>query len=292
MDNIDKCGIYCITNVVDGKRYIGQTIRTFKERSNEHKRDLINGNHYNDYLQLSYNKYGGHSFTFEILEICETLDQCNEAEEFWIYTFRTLNRKYGYNLKSGGSKGRLSPESIIKMSKSLTGKKLSQETKDKIREIMIGRIVSIQTKQRMSIAQSGENNAMFGRKATAQTKQKMSKVRLGIPKPAETKLKMSLGQMGEKNHEFGKRKPKEIKDRMSYNAIGKKKNSTSGYIGVYCHSNTGKWIAQVTINRKRKSLGYFTDKIQAAKAYDKASYEAYGRLDILNFPEDYQSIAI
>ena len=45
--------------------------------------------------------------------------------------------------------------------------------------------------------------------------------------------------------------------------------NTSGYRGVGWHKTSKKWIAKININKKRIYLGYFSDKVEAAKAYDK-----------------------
>ena len=57
---------------------------------------------------------------------------------------------------------------------------------------------------------------------------------------------------------------------------GIKNNNTSGIIGVYFHSRSKKWKAQININKKTKSLGTFIDKIEAIKARLKAEREHYG----------------
>ena len=50
------CGIYKITNKINNKKYIGQSIHV-KERIAEHKNQLKNNTHHNQYLQNAYNKY-------------------------------------------------------------------------------------------------------------------------------------------------------------------------------------------------------------------------------------------
>ena len=60
------------------------------------------------------------------------------------------------------------------------------------------------------------------------------------------------------------------------------KNNISGYKGVRWEAN--KWRARIMLNDKLKHLGYFTDPIEAAKAYDKAAVELFGEFARLNFP--------
>lgn len=72
-------------------------------------------------------------------------------------------------------------------------------------------------------------------------------------------------------------------------AMGKKKkrrNSTSQYKGVLWHKRTEKWKAQIWKNGKPIHLGYFTNEKEAAKAYDKAAKELFGRYANPNFRGD------
>lgn len=64
---IIKGGVYKITNIVNGKVYIGSSVDT-AVRFSGHKKRLNAGNHYNVYLQRSWNKYGGGVFEFEVIE--------------------------------------------------------------------------------------------------------------------------------------------------------------------------------------------------------------------------------
>ncbi len=77
------------------------------------------------------------------------------------------------------------------------GKKHSKETKQKLREIQIGKTHSESTKRLLSMLNAGKNNTMFGRKHSEETKQKISKAnkgkyQIGIPHSEETKRKLRL----------------------------------------------------------------------------------------------------
>jgi AP2 domain len=63
---------------------------------------------------------------------------------------------------------------------------------------------------------------------------------------------------------------------------------TSKYKGVTWYKRCKKWVAQMRIKNVKTHLGYFTDEIDAAKAYDKAAHEHFGEYACLNFPEDYK----
>lgn len=87
--------IYLIVCKLNGMKYVGQTVN-FRQRINQHKIGK-------QYVDLEIQKYGWENFTVEILEECESRNQLNERENFWI---RELNCKHpnGYNLAGGGIK--------------------------------------------------------------------------------------------------------------------------------------------------------------------------------------------
>ncbi len=64
----------------------------------------------------------------------------------------------------------------------------------------------------------------------------------------------------------------------------KAKDNTSGHKGVNFDKRASKWRAQIMLNGKRKTLGYFSTIEDAAKAYDKAAIEHYGEYAFLNSP--------
>ena len=74
-----------------------------------------------------------------------------------------------------------------------------------------------------------------------------------------------------------------IATRSQNNANRKSKNVTSNYQGVCWSRRDKKWRANIQINRKKQSLGYFDSEIEAAKAYDKKAKELFGEFAILNF---------
>ena len=56
----------------------------------------------------------------------------------------------------------------------------------------------------------------------------------------------------------------------------KKKNNTTGYIGVTYHKPTGKYVARFHLNGKRKHIGLYTTKLEASEAYQAKVNEHYG----------------
>ena len=91
-------GIYSITNIITGQRYIGQSIN-IHQRWTTHKRDLTNNRHENSHLQEAFNVYGESVFQYEVLEECEQ-SELKEKEKFWITKYDSKNS--GYNMCDGG----------------------------------------------------------------------------------------------------------------------------------------------------------------------------------------------
>lgn len=161
---MNKSGIYCIENLVNGKKYIGQSVN-IDARWAKHKSELNDNKHFNDYLQKSWNKYGQDNFNFYVLEFCN-IEQLDEREIYYINFYKTLNRDKGYNLMSGGTFGRkYSIESREKMSQSLKGHEVSFKTRIKI------------SKNHADV--NGENNGMYGKNHTEEAKRKVSEANRG-----------------------------------------------------------------------------------------------------------------
>ncbi len=87
--------IYKITNKLNGRNYVGQTTKSIKERFNQH------ANNKKSHIGRAIIKYGVKKFSIEVLEDCETQEQLNEREIFWI---AKINCKHpnGYNQTDGG----------------------------------------------------------------------------------------------------------------------------------------------------------------------------------------------
>jgi len=64
-----------------------------------------------------------------------------------------------------------------------------------------------------------------------------------------------------------------------------RKGGTSRYKGVYWNKRSRKFVAQISMNGKKTSIGYFHDEIEAAIAYDLKAMELFGEFAYLNFPE-------
>ena len=91
--------IYVVTNILNGKKYVGKTNHTVAKRWNEHCSDYLKERCENRPLYRSMKKYGIENFKVEILEKC-TNDVSAEREIYWINKLDTY--KHGYNATVGG----------------------------------------------------------------------------------------------------------------------------------------------------------------------------------------------
>ena len=86
--------VYLITNLLDGKKYVGQTTRTLEERFSEHvEADSL--------LGRAIQRDGAENFSREVLVECETPEELDAQERFYIKKLDCKHPK-GYNLTDGG----------------------------------------------------------------------------------------------------------------------------------------------------------------------------------------------
>lgn len=102
-DKLIHC-IYCIENLVNGYKYIGQT-RNYYARRHDHLACLRHNRHHNSYLQRAWNKYGEENFNIYIVQECEEIE-LDELEKYYIKKFNATDRTCGYNRESGGNKNK------------------------------------------------------------------------------------------------------------------------------------------------------------------------------------------
>lgn len=96
-EDLEKTGIYSITNVVNGKKYVGSTAKSFSSRWKKHITNLKNGGHASHHLQNSWNKYGEENFVFKIEEVVDSLDNLLNLERDYIAKYDSYNNGYNEN---------------------------------------------------------------------------------------------------------------------------------------------------------------------------------------------------
>lgn len=91
-------GIYKITNKINNKSYIGQSVDIGRRFSRHKTAAKYQEKHP---LYDAINKYGLENFSFEILEYC-TKEELNEKEIYWVDYYKSFIQNNGYNLTLGG----------------------------------------------------------------------------------------------------------------------------------------------------------------------------------------------
>ena len=167
--------VYLITNIIDGKRYVGQTRQTLAKRWLAHT-----SKNRCRYLYNAIMKYGKENFIIE--PICEvpTRELANEFEIEYIDRYKTLAPN-GYNICVGGDN----------RTHSWLGKKHSEASKLK-----------------MSISRKRHSGPNKGREFSGEWREKLRLAKLGKPSnrkgthaSEETRLKMSQSQQARRLRE-------------------------------------------------------------------------------------------
>lgn len=204
-DNDKKSsGIYRITNVVNGRFYIGFT-RCFQLRWNKHSSDLKRNKHPNTFLQNDYNVCGDDAFSFSVLEVVEaTIDNDSRV----LLEQQYLDLYYDRKVQCYNIQNKAAPEpSTYSHNPEITRKKNSrpmpQHTKEALRKANLGRKLSEEHLQKL-------REAKAGRKLSPEHREKAIKnlVRkhLLVSLSEETKRKISLAKLGKKHSQETKDK--------------------------------------------------------------------------------------
>ena len=98
LGNTTKCGIYKITNILDNKCYIGQSVDIYKRWCDHCKCGCGMDTPKNNKLYAAMLKDGLENFTFELLEECPK-EELNKKEAFYINLYESND--YGYNITKG-----------------------------------------------------------------------------------------------------------------------------------------------------------------------------------------------
>ncbi len=99
----DRWIVYCHIHIDSGRRYVGLTKKTMERRWERHVQDASqNRGRGCSHFWAAIRKYGPSAFSHEVLEVCDTLEAANAAEERWIDKLGTLDPEKGFNLIRGG----------------------------------------------------------------------------------------------------------------------------------------------------------------------------------------------
>ncbi len=178
--------IYVVTNKVNGKRYVGQTIQRLEDRWSKH----CSRSSGCPILGRAIRKYGRMSFTVEVVSACSTLGQLNDAEAYFVDHYQSMTPD-GYNVLRGGD-----------ASHSMTGVVRSQETRERFSAARkgkpnghLGLKRSDATRARQSVAQKGNQYAK-GACRSVETRAKIGAANRGRPLSDEQRWRLSQLRIG------------------------------------------------------------------------------------------------
>lgn len=151
--------IYKITNTINSKSYIGQTIQNVKERFYQHCATKCSKAVSNMAIHRAIKKYGKSNFTVEVIEEVESTN-LNDRERYWIRYYDSYNN--GYNSTEGGQDRiklfkNLDTESIVREYKS--GKSLREigrlfnVDKQTIKDLLVRNNINLRTTRTYKLSQ-------------------------------------------------------------------------------------------------------------------------------------------
>jgi group I intron endonuclease len=162
----NSCGVYVIQNKVNGKVYVGSSVAA-KNRINGHKSLLSRNKHYNRCMQSEYNQYGLGAFEFTIVESEIDPSELSEREKHYTERLKSNAPEFGYNARPNVN--------------SNLGVKLSQESKERIRESKLGeknpffnKSHTKESRKKMSESRKGKNSYWYGKELPDYVKKKIS----------------------------------------------------------------------------------------------------------------------
>lgn len=171
--------VYKYTNQVNGKLYIGITIRSLETRHKEHL------SHINDNFALhrALKRYGVENFEVSVIDNAKTLNELKQKEKYWIKELNTYvhsENSNGYNLTLGGD--------------GVEGRPLSDEARAKIKKAAIEqkRFKGKNNPNYGVKARKGKDHPMYGTKHSNETLQKQSIIKAKDKNPM-------YGKFGEAN---------------------------------------------------------------------------------------------
>lgn len=148
-------GIYIITNIGNGHKYIGSAIN-IKNRFKRHKKDLRHNRHHSQYLQRAWNRYGPENFKFEVLEPVNIPLHLIATEQVYLDYFKP---EYNISKIAGSCLGiKRSVESKLKMRNSALGRRHTDSAKEKCRLSSANRRHSEETKSKMSASRRNKRS--------------------------------------------------------------------------------------------------------------------------------------
>lgn len=206
-NSVMNAHIYLVTNKSNGKQYVGQTISP--------KNRVGHGMAITD----AYKKYGKSNFDYE--KICTNITNkttLNYLERFWIKVM-DCRAPNGYNLEEGGSTKGL----------------ISDITRIKLRDANLGKVVSIDVRNKIRDSMLGKQNPFYGKKHTAETLKKIGSASIGRKKTfsKDARNKISMANKGVNNGMYGKKHTAETREKFKFRPLPTLLEATCPHCGTH-----------------------------------------------------------
>lgn len=187
--------LYKITNLVNGKTYIGITSQSLEQRLSIHISHSRNPKYP---IQYAINKYGSANFNIELLEESEDRIYISELEEPTIIKYDSRNN--GYNVAVGGIGGNLGPEAYAKRKETIRNytPERKAEHKERLHLRNLGKTKETDAGRLSQSEKIKGNTFALGLKHSEETKETIRKANKK-PKTQTTRQKMSNSAIVNKN---------------------------------------------------------------------------------------------
>lgn len=272
MHNRDNENSFCVYVHVfpNGKRYVGITYR------DPEKRWGPNGTYYSRSqvaICAAIRYFGWNSITHIVLLENLNRETAEEAETYLIGMMKTMDREFGYNIRSGGFvNGALAEETKIKISLAKKGKPLTEEARIHLAKISAnnrGRTASAEHREKIGRAHRGKPQSIArqltlavvhegnrNRICSEETKAKMRKAHEGITHNAETRAKLSRLARGRVFSVEHRAKIREARKKQVFSAETKAKMSATKTGKVF----SAETRAKMSEANRRRALSRKTEK--------------------------------
>lgn len=198
--------VYCHT-APDGRKYIGATSIPLERRWRKDGSGYVGCSAFFDAIK----KYGWCNITHEVLKSGLTKEEAHFLERKYIKELNTLFPN-GYNLETGGAVGKTVCEKTREIYRERV---ISDETRKKLSCALKGRIVSRATRDKIG-------NAHRGKRMSEEARAKISASRTGMKYSDERKKQMSKTFSGAGNPMYGKHHSEATKKKISEMKSGSK----------------------------------------------------------------------
>lgn len=192
--------IYCHTNRMNGKKYVGQTKYSLEHRWSGHVHAALKRGGRTAFCN-AIRKHGADAFTHEVIDVVTTQAGANSAERAWIEHL-SCQSPNGYNLSSGGE---------TSITHEMTRQKISESWRDPVKKA--SRLSKIreawanpELRMRLSEATTRRMAAMTAEERVALNKKISARVREGLP-PIDDEWRRVRGEGSKAS--WAKRTPEE-----------------------------------------------------------------------------------